>query len=254
LSPQPGQAGKSSRQALLRGFCMHKKNEKNTCAVCGKLFPTRDLVPGEAVRDAVAKEIVKNYPDWSPESFICKPDLAKYRANYVHSLLESEKGELSTLEQEVLHSIRENEIIAKNVDAESEQAWTFGERLADRIATFGGSWTFLICFGAFLALWIVANSLVLVLRPPDPYPYILLNLILSCLAAIQAPIIMMSQNRQEAKDRLRAMHDYQVNLKAELEIRHLHDKIDHVLSHQWDRLTQIQEIQLDLLSELGRTK
>ena len=93
--------------------------------------------------------------------------------------------------------------------------------------------------------------MVLLFRPPDPYPFILLNLILSCLAAIQAPIIMMSQNRQEAKDRLRSQHDYQVNLKAELEIRQLHDKIDHLLSHQWDRLAQIQEIQLDLLSEIG---
>jgi len=98
------------------------------------------------------------------------------------------------------------------------------------------------------------NSLVLFWRPADPYPFILLNLLLSCLAAIQAPIIMMRQNRQEAKDRLRAQHDYQVNLKAELEIRQLHEKIYHLLSRQWERLVQIQEIQLDLLSELGRIK
>jgi uncharacterized membrane protein len=229
-----------------------KKNDWRTCAICGNNFPNRDLVPGAAVRDIVAKEILHDHPNWSLESFICQPDLAKYRAKYVHSLLESEKGELSTLEQEVLHSIRDHELLAKNVDAEFEQKWSFGERLADRIATFGGSWTFLICFGAFLALWIGMNVVVLIWRPPDPYPFILLNLILSCLAAIQAPIIMMSQNRQEAKDRLRSQHDYQVNLKAELEIRHLHDKVDHLLSHQWERLAQIQEIQLDLLSEIGR--
>lgn len=89
-------------------------------------------------------------------------------------------------------------------------------------------------------------------RPADPYPFILLNLILSCLAAVQAPIIMMSQNRQEAKDRLRSQNDYQVNLKAELEIRHLHEKLDHLLMHQWDRLAKIQEIQLDLLTELNK--
>lgn len=231
---------------------MDKKNDWHACAICGKTFPNRDLVPGAAVRDVVAKEILHDHPNWSPESFICQPDLAKYRAEYVHFLLESEKGELTTLEQEVLHSIRDHELLAKNVDAEFEQKWSFGERLADRIATFGGSWTFLIWFGAFLALWIGMNAVVLVWRPPDPYPFILLNLILSCLAAIQAPIIMMSQNRQEAKDRIRSQHDYQVNLKAELEIRHLHDKVDHLLSHQWERLTQIQEIQLDLLSEIGR--
>ena len=98
------------------------------------------------------------------------------------------------------------------------------------------------------------NSLVLLWRPVDPYPFILLNLLLSCLAAIQAPIIMMSQNRQEAKDRLRAQHDYRVNLKAELEIRQLHEKVDHLLSHQWERLVEIQEVQLELLSEIGKSK
>jgi uncharacterized membrane protein len=126
-----------------------------------------------------------------------------------------------------------------------------GERLADRLAAFGGSWTFLVCFGLFLVIWIGVNSALLVVRPVDPFPYILLNLVLSCLAALQAPVIMMSQNRQEAKDRLRSQHDYQVNLKAELEIRHLHEKMDHLLSHQWERLAQIQEIQLELLSELS---
>jgi uncharacterized membrane protein len=231
---------------------MKKKNDLCVCAICGKTFSHDDLVSGIAVRDVITKEIIQDHPQWSRDSYICHPDLAKYRAKYVHFLLESEKGELTILEQEVLQSIREHELLAKNVDAEFEQKWSFGERLADRIASFGGSWTFLIYFGAFITLWIGVNSIVLIWRPPDPYPFILLNLILSCLAAIQAPIIMMSQNRQEVKDRLRAQHDYQVNLKAELEIRHLNDKIDHLLSHQWDRLTQIQEIQLELLSEIGK--
>jgi uncharacterized membrane protein len=231
---------------------MRRIKDRNLCAVCGKTFPNRDLVPGGAIRDAIATEIVRDHPDWSPESFICRPDLATYRARYVHSLLESERGELTVLEQDVLNSIRDHELITKNVDAEFDEKWTFGERLADQIADFGGSWVFLIIFAAFIVLWIVMNSFVLITRPPDPYPYILLNLLLSCLAAVQAPIIMMSQNRQEAKDRLRSQHDYQVNLKSELEIRQLHDKIDHLLSHQWDRLARIQEIQLDLLSEIGK--
>lgn len=98
----------------------------------------------------------------------------------------------------------------------------------------------------------LVNTVIMINRPADPYPFILLNLILSCLAAVQAPIIMMSQNRQEAKDRLRSQNDYQVNLKAELEIRHLHEKLDHLLMHQWDRLAKIQEIQLDLLTELNK--
>jgi uncharacterized membrane protein len=166
-------------------------------------------------------------------------------------ILESEKGELSTLEQEVVRSLREHELLSSNVDTQFEREWSLGDRLADRIATFGGSWSFLILFGVFLLAWIVLNSVVLVQRPPDPYPYIFLNLVLSCLAAVQAPIIMMSQNRQEAKDRIRSKHDYQVNLKAELEIRHLHEKVDHLLSHQWDRLVEIQELQLELLTDLG---
>lgn len=228
--------------------------ESKTCAICGKSFAARDVVPGIAVRDAVSDEILRDHADWSPASFICRTDLNRYRAKYVHSLLESEKGDLTSLEQEVVHSLEEHETLAKNVDTEFEEEWTFGERLADRIAEFGGSWFFLICFAGFLAVWIGVNSIVLFYRPFDPYPYILLNLLLSCLAAIQAPIIMMSQNRQEAKDRLRSEHDYQVNLKAELEIRHLHEKVDHLLSHQWERLAQMQEIQLELLAEISKKR
>ena len=224
---------------------------QKTCAVCGKSFSARDVVSGELVRKEIAAEILKSCPDWSPENFICRADLSEFRGKYVHALLESEKGELSSLEHEVVRSLREHELLSSDVDSEFEQKWSFGERMADRIATFGGSWAFLICFAVFLFAWIGMNSLVLVVRPLDPYPYIFLNLILSCLAAMQAPIIMMSQNRQEAKDRIRSQHDYQINLKAELEIRHLHEKVDHLLSHQWDRLVQIQELQLELLSDLG---
>ena len=233
---------------------MANHKETKVCGICGKTFVLRDLVPGIALRDALAQQICHEHPDWSQEEFICRPDLNRYRGEYVHSLLESEKGELTSLENEVLTSLRDHETLSKNVDTEFEGEWTLGERLADRIATFGGSWIFLILFGLFLMVWIGVNSFILYAHPPDPYPYILLNLILSCLAAIQAPIIMMSQNRQEAKDRLRSEHDYQVNLKAELEIRHLHEKLDHLLSHQWERLAQIQEIQLELLAEISRKR
>ena len=230
------------------------RNRNRTCAICGKTFADHDLIGGVLVSDPVVQVIFRDFPNWSAESHICRTDLARYRAKYVHSLLESEKGELTQLEREVLKSLREHELLSTNIDAEFEREWTLGERLADRIAAFGGSWVFLILFGVFIALWIGMNSFVLFSRPVDPYPFILLNLLLSCLAAIQAPMIMMSQNRQEAKDRLRSQHDYQVNLKAELEIRHLNEKVDHLLSRQWERLVQIQEVQLELLSEIGRTK
>lgn len=224
------------------------------CAVCGQSFSARSVISGELVRAEIGAEIRKTVPDWSSDKFICRADLAQVRGKYVHALLESERGELSSLEHEVVRSLREHELLASNVEAQFEQKWSFGERLADRIASFGGSWTFLILFGVFLLFWVGMNTLVLVNRPPDPYPFIFLNLVLSCLAAIQAPVIMMSQNRQEAKDRIRSQHDYQVNLKAELEIRHLHEKMDHLLSHQWERLVQIQELQLELLSDLGAKK
>ena len=168
----------------------------------------------------------------------------------MQSLLKAEKGELSELETEVIEGLRDQEILAKNPDVEFEAGLTFGQRVADYIATFGGSWSFIISFGVILVLWMFLNSYILATRSFDPYPYILLNLLLSTLAAIQAPLIMMSQNRQESRDRQRAMNDYQVNLKAELEIRQLHQKIDHLLSNQWERLMEIQEIQMELINEV----
>ncbi len=150
--------------------------------------------------------------------------------------------------------MKQQEILSRNPDEELQSAYTMGQRLADRIAVVGGSWKFIMSFAAVLFIWIVINTVILIARPFDPYPYILLNLVLSCLAAIQAPVIMMSQNRQEARDRLHAMRDYQVNLKAELEIRHLNQKVDHLLSHQWERLVEIQEIQLELINEVRSRK
>lgn len=229
-------------------------NDQMTCAVCRRSFRRRELVSGAIVRPTIAEIIRADRPDWSPDSFICQGDLSAYRGRYVRSLLESERGELSRLDQQVIDSLREHDLLSANVDEEFESRWTLGEKLADRIASFGGSWSFLISFAVFLVFWIAANSMALWWRILDPYPFILLNLILSSLAAIQAPIIMMSQNRQEAKDRQRSRHDYQVNLKAELEIRQLHEKVDHLLSHQWERLVEIQEIQVELLSEMSHKR
>ncbi|OAL81510.1 hypothetical protein AY606_01885 [Acinetobacter sp. SFB] len=231
---------------------MNEKNECYKCMVCGKHYPLKNLIPMGTVRKVITEAISHDFPEWSPHSYICQADLTKYRIQYVHSLLKSEKGEVTDLEYEVINSMQQHELITKNVETKLDQNWTLGERLADKIASFGGSWSFLICFAIFLALWIIVNTVVMVSHPADPYPFILLNLILSCIAAIQAPVIMMSQNRQEAKDRLRSQNDYQINLKAELEIQHLHEKLDHLLMHQWDRLAQIQEIQLDLLSEMSK--
>jgi uncharacterized membrane protein len=212
------------------------------------------LHPGILVRPVIAELIQGEVGRWSEKGWICSEDLQKYRHEYVRSLLEAEKGELTVLDEEVLESLSQQEILSRNPDEELQSALTRGQRLADRIASVGGSWTFITWFVVVLFVWIVINSIALLSRPFDPYPYILLNLVLSCLAAIQAPVIMMSQNRQESRDRMHAMRDYQVNLKAELEIRHLHQKLDHLLSHQWERLVEIQDIQMELINEVRGRK
>jgi len=225
-------------------------SESRSCQVCGKEASKADLIAASSVRPVVVDVVRKDYPGWSDDGFICVDDLNRFRYDYVRSLIETEKGELSDLEKEVVDSLASHEILSLHVDQEYDSTLTFGQRLSDKIASFGGSWKFIIIFFCILVLWTSVNTLILAFKPFDPYPFILLNLILSCLAAIQAPIIMMSQNRQEAKDRLRASHDYQINLKAELEIRQLHQKLDHLLSRQWERLVEIQEVQIELLNEM----
>jgi uncharacterized membrane protein len=221
-----------------------------TCEVCGNRFARHQLVPAGLVRDGIANEIRRSHPEWSPDGYICLADLNRYRDTYVRSLIAADKGELSTLEHEVLESLLHHETLAVDVEEQFDARAKLGERLADRVADFGGSWTFILIFFGILVLWMVINAGFLIARPFDPYPYIFLNLMLSCLAAVQAPVIMMSQNRQEARDRLRSKSDYQINLKAELEIRQLHEKLDHLLRRQWERLMEIQEIQIELMSEL----
>lgn len=227
---------------------------KIPCSVCGKPFSIADLTPGRFVRPLIAERILADHPQWTSEAYICSSDLNHYRSNYVQNVLEQERGELSSLEREVIESLREHDILTQNLNNAVDETSTFGQRLADKVATFGGSWTFILFFAGVLVVWITINSLAMLGRPFDPYPFILLNLVLSCLAALQAPVIMMSQNRQEVKDRLRAENDYRINLKAELEIRHLHSKLDLLLTHQWQRLLEIQQVQTDLLEELGKKR
>jgi uncharacterized membrane protein len=229
-----------------------KQRETVTCQICNKPKRLGEVYPAEFVRKPVAEIIRQSNPGWSSEGYICLQDLNHFRAGYVQSVIEADKGELSSLEEQVIKSLREQEILSKNVNTEYESHLTFGERMADKLADFGGSWKFIGIFASVLFLWVAMNSWLLFWKPFDPYPFIFLNLMLSCLAAIQAPVIMMSQNRQEAKDRMNAEYDYRVNLKAELEIRHLHEKMDHLLMNQWQRLMEIQEIQMELMQDLNR--
>jgi len=224
------------------------------CHICKKPKSAQRGMIAELIRPSLLEFIKKKMPDIDNKAFICFEDLGEFRKDYVKEVLEEEIGELSALDQEVVESLEQHEILSADISSQFERKLTFGERLSDHIAEFGGSWKFLISFGAVLFIWIVINGVVFATGAFDPYPFILLNLILSCLAAVQAPVIMMSQNRAEARDRLRAENDYNVNLKAELEIRHLHEKLDHLLRRQYNRLFEIQQIQIELLQEIGHYK
>ena len=230
------------------------KPETAQCLICGQTKSTRNGTIGEVVRPSLSEFIHKHAPQWDGKGFICFDDLGKFRRDYVKEVLHEEIGELSALDQEVVESLQQHEIVSSDISKQFEKKLTFGERLSDSIAAFGGSWTFIIVFSLILLVWIGLNSFILANRAFDPYPYILMNLVLSALAALQAPVIMMSQNRSEARDRLRGENDYKINLKAELEIRHLHEKIDHLLRKQYNRLFEIQQIQIELLEELGQKR
>jgi uncharacterized membrane protein len=220
------------------------------CHISNAELPINHLVKGRSIRKGIFSIIKTDHPDFTEDSYISEAELNVYRRRYLENILKEEVGELSHLEEAVLKSINENELLATNIEPEIDKHLTFGERVSDRIAAFGGSWTFIISFFTFILVWIGVNIFILITKPFDPFPFILLNLLLSCLAAIQAPIIMMSQNRQETKDRQRSEHDYKINLKAELEIRLLHEKIDHLIVQQNQRLLEIQQIQVDLMEDI----
>jgi uncharacterized membrane protein len=223
------------------------------CSVCGKMFPEEKTISGYGIHHEIEDMIRKDHPGWNDSGFICEEDFDKYRRNYVLNLVTEERGKIEKLEEEVVKSIHESDLLSKNINISYAEELSVGAKISDNVAKFGGSWKFIITFFGILILWILMNTILLLTKTFDPYPFILLNLILSCIAAIQAPIIMMSQNRQEAKDRFRSENDYKVNLKAEIEIRTLHEKIDHLLLDQWSRMMQIQQVQLDMLSELQKT-
>ena len=222
---------------------------KMHCAITGREVPRKQLISLEVVRPSLVERIRRDFPDLAPDALVPREALVRFRAEYVEEMLRDESGEISLLEQRVAESLARDEMLAQNVEAEFEEKRTFGEMVSDHLASFGGSWVFILSFLAFLGVWMAFNAAEGMRDAFDPYPFILLNLVLSCIAALQAPIIMMSQRRQEAKDRLRSLNDYQVNLKAELEIRHLHEKLDHLINRQWQRLAEIQQLQLEIMQD-----
>ena len=233
---------------------MSRHNKQGVCQVCHQTKPYHSLVASDLVRDELLPLIHEQTPDWSESGFICLPCLNHVRALYIRRLMEKDLGELDNLEQEVIQSLQNNELLSENIYEEYDQKRSFADRISDRMAEFGGSWRFIISFSVLLVLWIIINTFLILKDPFDPYPYILLNLVLSLLAALQAPVIMMSQNRQEERDRLRSENDYQVNLKAELEIRVINEKLDQLLHHELPRLMESQSLQAEMLSELDKKR
>lgn len=217
--------------------------------ISGLEFTLKDKISGNTIRIPILQLIKEDYPNFDETQNIADSELNIYREKYISKYLQSEVGELTDLHKKVLKSLgNDNSIVTKAEDEPDNR--TFGQVVADKVAAFGGSWTFIITFFVFILIWIASNVYLLLNKGFDPYPFILLNLILSCLAALQAPVIMMSQNRQEEKDRTRAKKDYMINLKSELEIRMLDEKLDHLIMHQQQELIEIQKVQIEMMNDI----
>ncbi|MGY2895709.1 DUF1003 domain-containing protein [Deinococcus sp. UYEF24] len=207
-------------------------------------------MPLSVVRPAVATQVRTAHPEVLPGDQVCLSCLNSAISDEIDLTIQQDRSDFAALDASALLRLSQQEAVTRNLNDEEDNAKPFGARMADRVASFGGSWLFIGLFIGVLILWIGVNALH-VMRPFDPYPFILLNLVLSTVAALQAPVILMSQNRQEARDRLRAEQDYEVNLRAELELRHLHEKINHLMQQQWQRLLVIQQAQMDLMREVA---
>jgi uncharacterized membrane protein len=217
--------------------------------ISGAEFPEKEKISGKSIRIPILKLIKDDYPNFDDNQCISDKELNVYREKYITKFLQKEVGELTDLHKDVIKSISDDSSFVSKVE-EEEDTRTFGQVVADKVASFGGSWTFIISFFVFITIWIGSNVFLLLNKGFDPYPFILLNLILSCIAALQAPVIMMSQNRQEEKDRERAKKDYMINLKSELEIRMLDEKLDHLIMHQQQELIEIQKVQIEMMNDI----
>ncbi len=217
------------------------------CTMTGLNYPETEGLKWKQLRPSVQTFLRTVRQDWEDDYFVSYVALNELLRAYIASLTTQDIKSNEELEERVRHQFeRDKTLIPINPDLEPVPL-TYGQKLADKIADFGGSWPFIIIFLSFLVVWMIINFYWLSNKGFDPYPFILLNLILSCLAALQAPIIMMSQNRQEDKDRERAEYDFKVNLKAETEIRLLHEKLDHVIMNQHHSTAELLQVQIDIL-------
>ena len=228
-----------------------KNKQTFTSDISGLEFDIKNKVSANSIRLPLLNLIKKDYPDFDGSKVLSDSEQLIYREKYISNFLNDEAGELGDLHKNIMQSIAtDKSFVTKLQDDEGDDQRTFGQIVADKVAAFGGSWKFIILFFVFILFWIAGNVFILINKGFDPYPFILLNLILSCLAALQAPVIMMSQNRQEEKDRERAKKDYMINLKSELEIRMLDEKIDHLIMRQQQELIEMQKVQIEMMHDI----
>lgn len=237
---------------IIIGQNTDKTKTKVLCHITNRLVPASEATQGNSIRPSVFELIRKKFPDFLETKYISEDELSKFKTEHIRHLLVKERGKMSEMEKSVAETVAKHDFMSKDFTKIEEEKFTFSERLADRIAEFGGSWKFIISFLVVMAIWICYNVCVFATGIFDPYPFILLNLVLSCVASLQAPVIMMSQNRAEKKDRARAINNYMVGLKTEIEIRHLHEKTDRLLEIHIQNENEMHELQMDSLEKISR--
>lgn len=223
---------------------------EHKCIIRGDNYPENEGMKWAQLRPSVQEFLKTVKQDWTPDAFISYNALNDLLRAYIADVTSTEIKQHQVLAKKVQDRF-ENDVTLQAINPDLEgPPPTYGERLSDKIAEFGGSWTFIIIFFLILSGWMALNVFLLRDKGFDPYPFILLNLVLSCIASIQAPVIMMSQNRQSTKDRQRSEYDFKVNLKAETEVRLLHEKMDHMLLHQHQNMVELFQLQIDLMQQL----
>lgn len=225
---------------------------EEVCPICRRRKPAWEMIPGGAMSKSLADIVQQQHLGWTPAEVICATCLAQSREQFVSQVLEEEQERAEIQVEELEATLKEFEPVSKDLRDEFTHHRSLGDRIADAVTTYVGSWSFFTANIIFLAIWIVLNSLAIFAFHWDPYPFIFLNLVLSWVSVLEAPLIMMSQNRQDARDRLRDEHDFRVNLAAETEIRLLHRKLDQLLLEHWPKLVEIQRMQMELMEQAVR--
>ncbi len=219
---------------------------KENCQICGKAFDGEHLVHQKSLKTELAQFIGKD------KMVLCRSCLNHQKIDFALARLEKERGALSDLEKEIAKKAAAHTSISKRLDKQFEKSTTSSQKLADQFAAAIGSWRFILVFIGLLVVWVLLNAVLWLNQGFDPYPFTLLNVILSCVAALQAPIILMAQNRIAIKENIRAQHDYEIDLKSEMELASLHEKIDHLLNTQWQLMIDLQKVQLDILRDIKK--